>query len=460
MTASLVPYQEMKASGVAWLGDVPAHWDIRRLRALAHISTGAKDTIDRRDDGKYPFFVRSQNVEKIDTWSFDGEAVLTAGDGHVGKIFHYVNGRFDYHQRVYKLSDFRQILGAYFFHYFRSTFQHEVFQGTAKSTVESLRLPMLQSFPVVLPTLPEQTAIARFLDHIDSRIQRYIRAKEKLIALLEEYKQALIHQAVTGQIDVRTGRAYSEYKESGVEWIGRVPTYWEVAALRHRYAQSLGKMLDSKRITGHHLICYLRNIDIQWDDINVSSLPQMDIPPDEVARFTVLSGDILVCEGGEVGRAAIWNGELDVCAYQKALHRLRPCAKNQDVPRFFLYALKAAVALNAFSDGHETTIAHLTGEKLRSHRFVFPSFPEQLGIARFLDGETEKISSATIAANRSIALLSQYRTRLIADVVTGKLDVREVAAGLPDIDSIDDDSTREPMREIDTPDLDEATAVA
>ena len=94
---------------------MPEHWEVRRLRTLASIATGGKDTVDRRDSGKYPFFVRSQTVERIDSWSFDGEAVLTAGDGvDVGKVFHYVNGKFDYHQRVYKFSDFNAVLGKFF----------------------------------------------------------------------------------------------------------------------------------------------------------------------------------------------------------------------------------------------------------------------------------------------------------------------------------------------------------
>lgn len=117
---SAVPhtYPAYKPSGVQWLGDVPTHWEAQRLRSLANIKTGGRDTVNRRDDGEYPFFVRSQTIERIDTWSFDGEAVLTAGDGvGVGKVFHYINGKFHYHQCVYKFSDFRDVLGKFFFHY-------------------------------------------------------------------------------------------------------------------------------------------------------------------------------------------------------------------------------------------------------------------------------------------------------------------------------------------------------
>ena len=204
VTRGLDPNVRLKPSGVEWLGDVPEHWEVRRLRSLAAISTGGRDTINRKEDGLYPFFVRSQTVERIDTWSFDGEAVLTAGDGvGVGKVFHYINGKFDYHQRVYKLSNFKHLLGQFFFHYFRSTLRNEVFQGTAKSTVDSLRLPMLQNFPVALPPPSEQRAIVEYLDKTTADVDTAIARARRQIELVQEYRTRLIADVVTGKLDVR-----------------------------------------------------------------------------------------------------------------------------------------------------------------------------------------------------------------------------------------------------------------
>ena len=102
------------------IGMLPDKWDVDRIKNRASITTGAKNTQDKIDDGEYPFFVRSQTVERINTYSYDGEAVLTAGDGvGTGKVFHYITGKFDFHQRVYKISDFSNTLdGRYFFFYF------------------------------------------------------------------------------------------------------------------------------------------------------------------------------------------------------------------------------------------------------------------------------------------------------------------------------------------------------
>ena len=208
VTRGLDPNAPLKPSGVDWLGDVPEHWAVRRLRSLVTTGTGGRDTINRREDGQYPFFVRSQTVERIDTWSFDGEAVLTAGDGvGVGKVFHYINGKFDYHQRVYKFSNFSDVLGKFFFHYFRSMLRYEVFQGTAKSTVDSLRLPMLQNFSVAVPPIKEQSAIVEHVEKVNAGIDSAIGRARRQIELLQEYRTRLIADVVTGKLDVREAAA-------------------------------------------------------------------------------------------------------------------------------------------------------------------------------------------------------------------------------------------------------------
>ena len=127
-----------------------------------------------------------------------------------------------------------------------------------------------------------------------------------------------------------------ECKESGIDWLGCVPREWEVAPLYSRYEVALGKMLDSKRVTGEHLAPYLRNVDVRWDSVNVEGLPEMDFSLRDRLRYGLRVKDLLVCEGGEVGRTAMWLGELAECYYQKAIHRLRPLRGDQH-PRFLFY---------------------------------------------------------------------------------------------------------------------------
>lgn len=462
MIDSVKAYPGMKDSGADWLGEVPAHWEVRRIRNLVEMRVSSVDK--HLKQGEQPvrlcnyvdvykndriganldFMPATATRKEIERFRLiPGDVVLTKdsevwNDIGVPALVEYsaedlVCG---YHLAILRAT--AGVLGGeYLFRVLQSAGVAWQFHVASNGVTRfGLSHHAIKSARVPVPPLPEQTAIARFLDAADRRVRRYIWTKERLIELLEEEKQATIHEAVTGRIDVRTGQPYPAYKDSGVEWLGRVPEHWEVAGLGYRYEQCLGKMLDGKRITGEHLVPYLRNIDVQWDEINVADLPQMDIRPDEMPRYTVQPGDLLVCEGGEVGRCAIWRGEIDPCGFQKALHRLRPRDGERDTPRFLYYGLAVAVTSGAFADGHESTIAHLTGEKLRRHRFAFPSTDEQTTIVRYLDA-TERLSSARRASLlRQIDLLREYRTRLIADVVTGKLDVREAAADLPRTDPL------------------------
>lgn len=172
-------------------------WPEAEIRAFASIGTGAKDTQDRSLSGDFPFFVRSQTVERIDSWSFDGEAVLTAGDGvGTGKVFHYINGKFDYHQRVYRISNFREdVSGRYFFHQFSSNFLARIESLTAKSSVDSVRMETIAGMRIALPQREEQDRIVAAIDDADRLVASFAR----LIAKKKAIKQGLMQQLLTGR---------------------------------------------------------------------------------------------------------------------------------------------------------------------------------------------------------------------------------------------------------------------
>ncbi|MFB1489434.1 MULTISPECIES: restriction endonuclease subunit S [unclassified Thiocapsa] len=216
---------------------------------------------------------------------------------------------------------------------------------------------------------------------------------------------------------------YPAYKDSGVEWLGEVPEGWAVCALNYRYDVALGKMLDEKRITGNHLAPYLRNVDVQWGRINIDDLPEMDFSGNDIARYRLDAGDLLVCEGGEVGRAAMWRGAMPECYYQKALHRVRPKNKRTDNPAFLYYILAAAASRSIFAEsGGKSTIAHLTAEAFRRYRFAFPPKSDQTTIATFLDRETAKIDALVADYRTLIELLQEKRQAAISHAVTKGLD--------------------------------------
>ena len=203
VTKGLNPAAPMKNSGVEWLGDVPAHWDVKRLRFLCNIITGDMDTQDNEPNGQYPLYVRSEVVERSNEYSFDNEAVLMAGDGvGAGKVFHYVNGKYGCHQRVYSLSNFKQISGKFLYFYLKEFFKRKIEEGGAKSTVDSVRLPMLKDFAVCLPNDFEQIEIVSYINEETAKIDRLCETVNQTIGRLKEYRTALITQAVTGKIKV------------------------------------------------------------------------------------------------------------------------------------------------------------------------------------------------------------------------------------------------------------------
>jgi type I restriction enzyme S subunit len=208
VTKGLNPDVPLHDSGIEWLGDVPKDWLIKKLKYICDVKTGSKDTENSIEDGLYPFFVRSQIVERINSVGANCEAVLTAGDGAgVGKVFHYFNGEFDFHQRVYMLNNFKKILGRFVFYYLSSNFYKVALEGNAKSTVDSLRLPQFLNFEVSLPDLETQKSIVQYLDHKTAKIDELIAKASSAIELIKERRTALISAAVTGKIDVRNWQA-------------------------------------------------------------------------------------------------------------------------------------------------------------------------------------------------------------------------------------------------------------
>ncbi|CAO1610331.1 putative type I restriction endonuclease subunit S, HsdS [Brochothrix thermosphacta] len=191
----------MKDSGVDWIGEIPESWVIKPLKYIADISTGDGDTQDAVFDGDFPFFVRSQTVQTINSFSHDEEAIMTAGDGvGVGRVFHHFKGKFKAHQRVYILSNFKEINTSFLFNYFSSNLFNVVLTGDAKSTVDSVRLPMLKNFPVTIPSsVNEQSRIADFLNSKNKVIDKIISKIQSQIEIIDKQKKTLIYDYVTGK---------------------------------------------------------------------------------------------------------------------------------------------------------------------------------------------------------------------------------------------------------------------
>ncbi len=410
-------YPEYKNSGVEWLGEVPSDWVLQRLKFLCHITTGDKDTVEREEEGLYPFFVRSDTVERISTYSFDGEAVLTAGDGAIGKIFHHINGKFDFHQRVYKFSDFKYVNGRYFYHYISNNLANEVIKLSAKTTVDSLRLPMLQNFVFVLPPIEHQVTIAAFLDYETARIDQLIAKQQQLIELLKEKRQAVISHAVTKGLNPN-----APMKDSGVEWLGQVPKHWGVSALGYYSKLNTGATPDrSQEQYWGGSIPWIKTGEVRYETIYETEETITQTALSETSVRLSVPGTLLMAMYGQGitrGRVAILGVSA---AYNQACVAINPNQKiGNDFLKFFFMA-----GYDALRDGgNETSQMNLNADIVSKFKILVPPLDEQYDIVSLLELKLTNYDKLIIKSEDAIALMQERRTALISAAVTGKIDLR------------------------------------
>ncbi len=316
---------------------------------------------------------------------------------------------------------------------------------------------------VVFPPLHEQSAIVQFLGYADRRIQRYIRAKKKLITLLNEQRQAIIHHAATRGLD-----PYVRLKPSGVEWLRDIPEHWEVQRLKSLvvesvagpYGSSLTKAMYSPqgyRVYGQQQVIL---DDFSVGDYYISSKKFL-----EMNRYRVLPHDVLVSVMGTVGRIAVVPETAEPGIINPRLVRYRPDFRRVRA-RYLQLAMQAPPSQAQLAEGAKgTTMKGLNMQILGNLLILVPPRHEQDAILDSVGSKTQPLLSAVSSAQREIDLLREYRTRLIADIVTGKLDVREAAARLPDeteqAEPLDGGETLlEGDEEGDDADLDEASEKA
>jgi len=294
----------------------------------------------------------------------------------------------------------------------------------------SLRAEWFRSIYFPRPPLSEQTAIVRFLDWVERRTRRAIHVRQQRIKLLEEYKQALIHQAVTGQIDIRTGKRYWAYANSGVEWFGEIPEHWVVRRIKTIARIRYGLGQPPREMDGG--VPMLRATNVSRGTICEKDLLYVDPSDVPANRGAFLrTGEIIVVRSGAfTADSAIVPEAYDgaVAGYDMVVTALSV------LPRF----LAAALLTPCVRDDQLIAVSmrsaqrHLNAEELGAAFVPLPPLSEQIAIVEYLDTLMVKIDNAVAATRHEIDLLREYCTRLVADVVTGKVDVREIAAQLPE----------------------------
>lgn len=416
-------YDNYKETGIEWLNNVPSHWEKVRLRYLCDITTGNRDTVNREDDGQFPFFVRSKTIERISTYSYDGEAILTAGDGDICKIWHHVNEKFDFHQRVYMLYNFKKVHGRFLYYYISENFYYDVFKLSAKNTVDSLRLPMFHNFPVLVPPMQEQINIANYLDYQTKVIDDLLKEKEKLILLLKEKRQSIINESVTKGLNPNV-----EMKDSGVEWLGKIPFNWDLVRLRY-----LGKCQNGVSQGGDYFGSgdpFVNYSDVYKNDvlpIAVSGLAKSTQADKE--NYSVQEGDVFFTRTSEtideIGLSSTCLTTIDNAVFAGFLIRFRPHIGKlfKGYSKYFFRSLVPRV--HFVREMNLVTRASLSQELLKSLPVCLPNLKEQEEIAMFLDNKIRLIDESIAKIQLSAEKLIEYRKSIISEVVSGKFDVQE-----------------------------------
>jgi type I restriction enzyme S subunit len=460
MISGLKPYPRMKDSGVEWLGEVPEHWEVLPNRAVftevrerghadadmlsvtitkgvirqqALLEGGSKKDSSKQDKSAYKLVHPSDIAyNKMRAWQ-----------GAIG-----VSEYLGIVSPAYVVQRPREGAVPRYLHYLLRTpaFAKEAERWSYGITSDmwSLRPEHFRTIYSCLPPLPDQTAIVRFIDHADRRIRRYIRAKLKLIKLLEEQKQAIIHRAVTRGLDPNV-----RFKPSGVEWLGDVPEHWEVVRLGRVIELTTGFPFQSAGFTQNpNDVRLLRGINItpgriRWD--NVVMWPQSQ--REQYRAFELKVDDVVLGMDRPIikrGTRAATVAESDVPAL--LLQRVARIRSKDGLVSVFLALLLSDRSFADYLAPIFTGISvpHLSPEQIKSFRLALPTPDEQSEIVRWTEESTAQVHVHIFCAQREIELLREFRTRLIADVVTGKRDVREAAARLPQ--ALDD----EPLDEIES----------
>jgi type I restriction enzyme S subunit len=325
--------------------------------------------------------------------------------------------------------------------YLELLFQHKSFHESLIRIgngilAHRMRIPMekLKSEVLPLPPPAEQAAIVRFLDWANGRLERAIRAKRKVIALLNEQKQAIIHRAVTRGLDPSV-----PLKDSGVPWLGEIPKHWEVRRLRHLIQGRLTYGANAAaEFTNQEWPRYIRITDFRTDG-TLKTETFRSLPPAIAADYMVQPGDILLARSGAtVGKAFLVKALTGPACHAGYLIRARPDL-NLVLPDF-LFGFTQSKAFAAWKDStfNTATIQNIGADKYANLSLPLPPLPEQIALLDFLTNEQRHLVAAITRLEREITLLREYRTRLVSDVVTGKLDVRAAAAALPDEAPLDD----------------------
>lgn len=406
----------MKGYKQTEVGVIPEDWEIDCIKNLAIIKTGSKNTQDRNENGIYPFFVRSQTVERIDSYSFDGEAVLTAGDGvGVGKVVHYVNEKFDCHQRVYRITDFAENLNGYFFFlYFKNNFLNRIMQMTAKSSVDSVRMEMIANMQIPLPpTISEQSAIATVLSDADALITSLEKLIEKKRAIKQGAMQKLLSESGFAGLKDKQDLEMHINPENPVNPINPDSDKWEVKKLGEIVDKIIGGGTPSRSNKE-----YWGN-DIPWVTVKDFATFDPNITQESItfkglqnsSSNLIPKGTLITSTRMGLGKAVIYEVDVSINQDLKAVFTSKSLSSNY----LYYWFQKNSVMIEKLGSG--STVMGISLNELRNIDFFLPPIDTQTRIATILSDMDSEIT----ALEQKLAKYKQIKQGMMQELLTGRI---------------------------------------
>lgn len=450
------PYPIYKTSNSAWLGDVPKHWETIKVKYLF------KERVEKGFPDE-PLLAATQTKGVVPKSMYENRTVEAQKDLHLLKLANI--GDFVISLRSFQggieYTYYRGIISpAYTImvpstriekSYFKLLAKSKKFISLLKTCVTGIRegqninYELLKRNFIPVPPLPEQQQIARYLDWKTAKINKFIKNKKKLVKLLKEQKQAIINDAVTGKIDVTTGKPFPEYKPSGIDWLGDIPVDWEVRRLG-----SIGTFSKGGNISRADLLESTEGINaILYGDIYTKYQYEAIEIKNHISQKTALSstklfkGDLLFTGSGEtkedIGKCVLFNSDKETYAGGDIII-FRQKSTNGKFLAYSQNSNYAQIQKMNFAKGE--IIVHIYSSKLREIIMPYPqNLNEQQHIVSYIEKETALIDQTIEKAEKEIELIQEYRTRLISDAVTGQIDVRDIE--VPDFEDVETEPEEE-----------------
>jgi type I restriction enzyme S subunit len=444
-------YPKYKDSGEEWLGEVPGHWEIQPFKHQVERNDGGvwgddpdgiSDTIVLRSteqtvDGKWklddPALRKLSESEINGSLLAENDLLLTKSSGsslHIGKTT-LVTAEIaamrccysNFMQRIRVKPTFLPKLAWYVMNNDLARLQFDLLSNSSTG-LANLNATMVGQIVVPVPPNPEQTQIATFLDCEIAKIDVSVAEQRRLMELLKEKRQAVVSHAVTRGLNPD-----APMKPSGIDWLGDVPEHWKVMALK-RIADVQTGVAKGKDHGNRNTIAvpYLRVANVQDGYLDLETVATMDIPVEDLQRYALRPGDVLMNEGGDfdkLGRGHVWDGQIEPCITQNHVFAVRP----RSVTSAWLNAITGSDFAQFYfmtRSKQSTNLASISSTNLMELPVVLPPESEQKSILAFIAEQSARFDTLTTEAQRAIDLLQERRTALISAAVTGQIDVRNV----------------------------------